>query len=536
MGRGRPRGEKDIIQNNLGFNLDAVTAKNIELVAAMSDRAESVGQLRALMDSFKVEVVLQDSSANDQNAIISCFMALNLLPRFLKCVRYRGTTGLLSLFPPSHSAKINLGRDGEWKPAVTLVFGREKYDGASPIYVTSAGWSVYISREEPCKWPVPTDQDKTGAINKISAMYAGALAVGEIFKQLVSPYVKAEIVAKTFEYDLVTHGKAPQPVIRPALPDMIHFDSLAIIGNGAVGQAFVVALANACSISGHVILIDHDRLEPSNEQRYLLGYEEHRGKPKVNLMQEMLRQGNPALSITMAPMSYEDTISAFEGLSFQPRTVVAAVDNARTRVNIQAMLPETAWNVWTDVSEGSLRYGVGRHDLKNQYECMACSYFPKAESSPTQLDMNSAKTGIPKDELARRLGAGDMCRPEDIDRIAVTNNVAKEGLQVFVGMPLKEVLHGNCGLFNISLPQKQETAPAPHAPALAGMFLASQLVLSRLEPPPEAKLVESVAEFDCLGLPDLNCLMKKHRNPSCFCGDQDYQNAYGYKWEKARKD
>jgi hypothetical protein len=162
---------------------------------------------------------------------------------------------------------------------------------------------------------------------------------------------------------------------------------------------------------------------------------------------------------------------------------------------------------------------------------MACSYFPKVKNSPSQLEMNSMKTGIPETELADRLAKGDVCKPEDIVRIAATNNILKDGLQGFVGMPLKEVLHGNCGLFNVSLPGRQETAPAPHAPVLAGVFLASQLILSQLKLPPNAVVVESVAEFDCFGLPNISCLMKKKRNPDCFCNDPVYRDAYLTKWK-----
>jgi molybdopterin/thiamine biosynthesis adenylyltransferase len=511
----------------------------MEVIAAISGKKiESSGIIRALMDSFKVEVVLQNNSIRDPNAVMSCFMALNLLPRLLKCVRYTGDTGILSLFPPSHSAKINLGRNDDWKPDFTLVFGREKVNTENAMYVSSAGWSIYLSKEHPCKWVQATDipakdnvgAESVGVINNIAAMHAGALAVGEVFKQLMRSYITANSVTTTFEYDLVTHGKAPQPVITPAIPEMVHFN-LVIVGTGAIGQALIVSLASATSISGHVILMDRDKLEPSNEQRYLLGYDEHRGKPKVNVMQEVLKQGHPALSLTIAPMSYEDTVSALEGLSFQPEIIVAAVDNAKTRVNIQAALPKVAWNVWTDVSEGNLRYGIGRHTLDNPYECMACSYFPKVEDSPTQLEMNSMKTGIPQGELADRIAKGDVCKPEDISRIAATNNILRDGLQGFLGMPLKEVLHGNCGLFNVSLPGKQETAPAPHTPVLAGTLLASQLILSQLKLPPDAFVVESVAEFDCFRLPNISCLMKKRRNPKCFCNEPTYAEAYQTKWK-----
>lgn len=488
---------------------------------------EKIGDMRRLTDSFRVDVVLQES-ARDPNSAMACFIALNLLPRFLRCVRYKGDNTMLTNFPPSHTAKINLAvHDADWKPHITLVFGTEPIVLSSHvIYIGSAGWSVYLSAKEPCKW------DSAANVNRIAAMYAGALAVGEVFKMLMSGLnVKSEMI-DTLEYDLVTHGLATEhPVVEPKLPDILNFNGLTIVGCGAIGQALIVSLANATYLSGHVILIDQDKLEPSNEQRYILGFEEKRGQSKVNVAQEVLKQSNNLLVVTVLPMKYEDAASAFEESPFGPE-IVTSVDNERTRMNAQASLPRILWNAWTDVSEGSLSYGVGQHILDNEFECVACSYFPKGKSPSSQLEMNAIRTGIPESELRGRIAKGDICKPEDIERIAKTHSLVKEGLQALVGMPLREVLHGECGVFSVKMPEKHETTPAPHTPVLAGTLLASQLVLSRLLLPDKARLIESVAEFESFGIPNSSCLMKKKKNPSCFCNDPVYIEAYCAKWKK----
>ncbi|MEM3159459.1 MAG: ThiF family adenylyltransferase [Nitrososphaera sp.] len=489
---------------------------------------EKVGDLRRIADSFRVDVVFQDGSKNDPNMVMSCFTALNLLPRFLKMVRYKGDTGILGNFPPSHTEKINLGNDDSgWKPHVTLVFGKDPVVAQNRvIYVGSAGWSICLSTRKPCGW------DSAANVNRIAAMYAGTLAVGEVFKMLLSSLnVKSELV-DTLEYDLVTHGTTKNhPVIEPKIPSIMHLEDLTIVGCGAIGQALIVALANSTYLSGRITLVDQDKLEPSNEQRYILGYEEKRGQMKVNVAQGVLGENNNLLSVTVMPMKYEDAMSAFE---YSPlgSEIVASVDNERTRINIQAALPRLLWNAWTDVSEGSMRYGVGRHTLDSELECVACSYFPKEKSPSSQLAMNAIRTGIPEAELQARIAKGDVCKPEDVERIAKTHNLVVDGLRGLVGMPLKEILHGECGVFNVKMPEKHETTPAPHAPVMAGTILASQIILSRLPLPDGARLVESVAEFESFSIPSSNCLMKKRKNPSCFCNDPVYVEAYRTKWKK----
>ena len=65
---------------------------------------------------------------------------------------------------------------------------------------------------------------------------------------------------------------------------------------------------------------------------------------------------------------------------------------------------------------------------------------------------------------------------------------------------------------------------------LAGILLASQLILSRHELPAEAKLIESISDFDALKIPNSSCLFLSKKNPKCFCNDPIYKNAYKEKW------
>jgi molybdopterin/thiamine biosynthesis adenylyltransferase len=509
------RGETNI-QNNLGFNLDPVTLKNFETLSIIS-KSTDINQLRTILDSFRVEVIMPQENMGDVNAEESCCMALNLLPRFLRCVRYNGPTKILKRFPPSHTSKINLGSD-EWKPNVTLIFGNNKsIEAKNPIYISSVGWSIYISRNKPCSWNI-------AAPNRISGMYAGALAVGEVFKDLI-PIAKMNKISH-LEYDLVTHGRAKQPLLEPQLPDLLYFNNSTLIGCGAIGQTLVYALKTTFRLVGRFTLIDHDKFEASNEQRYIGAFEETRNLPKTDALLNWLSQNNAGLSVIGIPQKYEEVATITNTILDQE--VIVAVDNIETRLNVQAALPKLIWNAWTDTGEGTLRYGIGRHMINGDYECLACSYFPKKEVS--EIKMIATRTGFPEGEIRERLSKNDIITNEDIQRVAKNKGFPLDKLVVNIGKSFKEFLHGECGLFRLPSAEMHAITPAPHTPVLAGLLLATQLVLSRIKST-ESNVIESTADFDALGIPNPNCIIKKRKNPNCFCSDPDYVKVYNSKWE-----
>ncbi len=491
---------------------------------AVISNASDFNRLRSLMDSFRVEVILTENSINDPNAVESCAIALNLLPRFLRCVRYRGSVSVLQRFPGSHTSKINLGTD-DWKASISLVFGsKQKLEVLNPIYIDSSGWSIYISQDGPCNW-------SSSYPNGLAAIYAGSLAVGEVFKYVMNE-VKSEKISH-LEYDLITQGNSEQPVLEPVLPEVIHFENLCLVGCGAIGQALIYTLTSTAPLSGRITLIDPDKLDPSNEQRYVWAFEEYRGQPKINILSQLLNLYNPCLSVSSLAMPYE-IIPALFGAPLILPEVVTAVDNIRTRLNIQASIPKILWNVWTDASKGTLRYGVGRHTLDGPYECLACSYFPEG-GSPSQMQMNSIRTGFPEDEIRERLRKGDACTQQDIERVARATGVGLDYLRPNIGKPIHQLLHGDCGVFRVPFHENHTVTPAPHVPVLAGVILASQLILSRMKLPESAMLLESVADFDALGIPSSNCFIKKARKSACFCGDSAYQSAYNDKWSHKKE-
>ena len=504
------------MSSSLDFN-DQAVQKNISAMSALIGKADEL-DFRRRLDSYKVHIILQDSAKNNENFRIACLTSLNLLPRLLRNVRYSGTSSILKYLPSSHLSKINLGNDG-CDPSVTLIFGREPLSVKNPLYVGSDGWSCYLSKENPSPW-------ETVNYNALSSMYAGSLAVGEVFKDLLPEIPSKKI--NTLEYDLITHGTAQQPVLQPKIPEIIHVDDLLLVGCGAIGQAFCHALHMTLKISGRMTFVDNDNLKKSNEQRYFGAFEENRGKNKAAIMAEFLKIGNPALFTTAVSMKYEDYANSTSPTPAREE-VVSVVDNVLTRLNVQAGMPKILWNGWTDVDTGTLRYGIGRHSIVGEYECLGCSYYPDG-GSPSQMELNTALTGFTENKIRQKLQQNMICTLQDIQSVSSKSGIPIQQLQANVGKPFRNLLHGDCGVFALRQLGHDVVAPVPHVPVLCGILLATQVILERLEHTSNAVPIDSSADFYALGIPSRNCIITKQKNPKCFCNDPIYQDVYKEKW------
>ena len=509
-------GGETLISHHVTPNEEDIVQKNITAMSMIS-KYESAS-IRSLLDSFKVKVVLSENDTNE-NYECACNVTLNLLTRFLNSVHYAGPKSILRM-PSSCRSKIRCDdADGD-DASMHLIFGNHK-PMPNSLYVSSSGWSVYLSQDSPCGW-------KPLVINRLAAAYAGGLAVGEVLKTVLDDAPSEKI--DRFEYDLVTHGRSVQPVTKPPVPKILDLGDLTIVGCGAIGQALCFGLKSITSLAGKVTLIDHDELEPSNEQRYVLASPENRGKNKAWCMCQFLDHNNPLLNLVGVPTSYEDHANAVNMPVGSKATV--AVDNILTRLNVQAGLPRVLWNAWTDVSDAGLRYGIGRHALDDRYECIWCAYFPTGKQ-PTEMEMNSMLTGFSHKEIQRKLDQGEKCTSRDLRKIHKHTSIPMNILIKNKNRPFADVLHGECGVYALGSRGNDATAPVPHVPFLAGVFLASQIVLESLQPSPSQASPTnhySSVDFDGMGFPRPDCAVKKLRNPKCLCNDQDYKDAYAERW------
>lgn len=444
-----------------------------------------------------------------------------MLNRFLTNIRYRNNPEYLKKYFPNSFLQDIQSKNFESEPTLSIIIGNKLEKVQNPLYLSSNGWSIYFSRKKPCPW-------KTFVRNPLSAIYIASLCVGEVFKLLVKDYTPVEI-KDDFIYDFITHGKANQPITNPLLP--LHFDlNLNLIGCGAIGQAIAFAL-DQFELSGKITLIDPDIIDESNKQRYLLAFNENIGMSKTEFLSRYLINNKNSLLNTLEFMHpYEVSITIYDSL-FSMEDTFVSVDNKRTRVNIQASLPKNIWNIWTDTAQGILRYGIGKHEFLNEYQCLACAYYPEGEI-PNQMELNAAVLGISQEEIREKLQRNDLITEIDLEYLMRNYTIPSDQLnrvKMLVGQPFSNIFHGECGIYNFRLLEKHESTPATHVSVMAGVYSVVQFILNKIGIE-NGHLVESVAEFNAFVYPNEDCLIKKKRHPNCICNDPIYQEVFKNKW------
>ena len=518
------RGEKIIQNSRIGKDKPQSFSRNVDNFNAITNE-ENAEIFQEKIQNLKVEIILQDLHSDSElyeNNLLICNVILNLLNRFLTKIRYRGDLEALNKYFPNSFSQSIQSKHFTDVPDLSVIIGKSTESVENPLYVSSNGWSIYLSRKEPCPW----EEFKK---NSLSAIYVSALAVGEIFKLLIQDYVSVEI-REEFIYDFITHGKGDHPVKKPSLPSFLNLD-ITMIGCGGVGQAIAFAL-NQFDLRGRISLIDPDFIDESNKQRYPLAFDENVGLKKVLYLSKFLmNRSNNLLTIFEYISLYEEAISINESL-FKMKEVFISVDNKRTRVNLQAAMPKIIWNVWTDTQANNLRYGIGRHDFTDEYQCLACVYYPQGKI-PTQMELNATLLGMSEEEIISRLQQNDPIKEVDLQYIFKTYSLRPDQVQrlrTLIGQPFNNILHGDCGVFNLGLGEKHERTTATYIPVLVGTYAVIQYILHQLEIGEEG-VIKSIADFDAFTYPSEECLIRKKRHPNCICNDPIYQKVFRNKWE-----
>jgi len=107
--------------------------------------------------------------------------------------------------------------------------------------------------------------------------------------------------------------------------------TVAVCGLGGVGGAAVEALAR--SGIGKLVIIDHDRVDPTNINRQLIALTSTIGQPKVEVAAARLRDINPECEVIALQMFYNKDCSQ-QLFDHQPDCVVDAIDSVAAKVDL----------------------------------------------------------------------------------------------------------------------------------------------------------------------------------------------------------
>jgi hypothetical protein len=375
------------------------------------------------------------------------------------------------------------------------------------VYAGSDGWDALISASSPR--PVGDSGLPFGA------GAAGAIAAANVFRAifLADPCPDLDLRLPCVAWP------EGQPV--PAADGPMNIGSVALLGAGAIGQATAWALSRAPLI-GDLDVVDHQTIDLSNLQRYLLADRADEGKEKASLLASHFTGG---LRGHAHNCTWQEWVA--NNRPKLPRVLVA-LDTAQDRRAVQAALPGWIANAWTQPGD----LGVSVHPSFSDGACLACIYLPSGkklnedELVAQALGLDHAVWGL----AIRNLLHKSQPVPTDLlDAASQSLGIPAEAAQAFAGRNIRDLyVEGICGGTLVPLDQLGTPAPNMHVPvahqsALAGVLLAAQLataneqhsgtVITRIDlQRPIATHLTQPAAKDARGL--------------CICQDITYQQVH----------
>jgi hypothetical protein len=383
------------------------------------------------------------------------------------------------------------------------------------FFIGSRGWNVHLSANHPV--------GSAESNNPFGASAAACFGAANAFRYIFSSQLMGAI-DEELSLSLLTYAR-PDESEFGNFPDEIDIGAVHLIGAGAIGNSFLWALSRGLGFTGKISVVDHEEVDQSNLQRYVLADQSTVGIAKVSVACDAL--SNSPIDVEPHGLMWQSYMSSRQGKPID--CAIVALDSAAARVDVQATLPRFILNSWTQ--EKNL--GVSRHVFSDELACLACMYAPDS-ASPSESDMVAQAFGLPVDDMEVRslLYKNSPIEQGFVDRISEIRPEVKEQIQTFVGEPLRSFYQkAICGGVILSAPISGSDLTSVEVPmafqsALAGVMLASELVLSVTElregPMP---MVTSIDLLSPVG-DNLSYSRKPDASASCLCQDPDYVLAY----------
>lgn len=468
------------------------------------------------ISGITVELSIDEDPSDEASALVD--LAIRLLARFYPRLKITGggtrRPGYLKL-ARSINPNIEIGR-GPGDFAVAIGSGASP-SCPNPVFAGSDGWDAYVSTDGPI--------GVGSSHNPFGAGAAACLAVGEVFRQVFQLGQPLDGAMTLSALDLNNRPTTDNDSIVG-----IDVGSVVLVGVGAIGNAAVWALGLA-PVRGQLHLVDHQRIELSNLQRYVLGARKDDNCSKVDL-------GKRFLTGDLRGVSHDEEWSRFvAGHGHRWAQVLVALDTAQGRRDVQASLPYWIANAWTQPGD----LGVSVHPWTQDGACLACMYLPSGPLPGEDRIIGSA-LGLSSDaellQIRRLLHTDSPLPPELYAQVSAHLGVEADALSGFADRPLRALyVEGLCGgavlpLSRIGHPTHDVHVPVAHQSALAGVLLAGRLVAKAMGRTPETTSVTRIDVLRPIG-DYMTQPMRKDDRGICICQDPVYKDTFRAKYDAA---
>lgn len=505
------------------FSKDALAFSQVLKKATNND-------FESTLDSHVIEIAFDNSIRNGEGSI-SLDLAIRLLSRLYPKIRISDLTNenheiVEKLIEKALAINSNIEITQE-TPTVSLVIGSTALDHDNPrqiVYIGSDHWIAKLSLDHP-----------VGVGDSNLPFAAGAsvcIGVSNVFRFVFKELMDNFELDNDVNFSLINLCQTEETEKNKI--SQIDIDGTILVGFGAIGNGFIWALSNTPKTKGRLTIIDPEKIELSNLQRYCLAEEKNIDFSKINIAENLFQKTEIVLDI------FEDNWAQYLKSfgNWKNELVCIGIDSAKDRIAIQSSLPKSILNAYTE----SNLIGISRHFDFVDNTCLSCCYLPHEKVKSYSLIV-AENLRIPNEELRIR---DYLYHEKPVDRqllelVAKANSVELEDLLHYEGQNINNFYSTVvCGGYLLSKSNSNGEAINIEAPlafqsAFAGILLASELIISKLElrgtdfknhtqlyPLTPIKIVSN----------PYNHSTEKDKTGRCICNDKDFKKAYINKWNK----
>jgi len=479
---------------------------------------------RASLSAHLIGVHLDDAAATSAEGRATLDLCVRILSRLYPAIAIGGVGSEAQAFIRELKSlalaindRIDLPSDTA-RSSVAIVVGNTDMAGDMvKIFAGSDGWRALVSQ----KGPVGSG----ATANPFGAGAAACFATANVFRSIFADQLTCGGLDPRIDVSMFDYGQAG--AAGPSLPEQIDLGDAYLAGLGAIGHGAVWGLRRLPGLSGTLHAVDHDRVDLSNLQRYVMALQKDVGRPKSRLARGLLKRDG--LRVPGHPMKWSEFVASRKKRTFD--RVAVALDSAPDRIALQASLPRWIVNAWTQETD----LGISRHGFGDGKACLACLYMPtgvvKSEDEKVAEELRLPDA---KQEVRELLQKNEGVSENFVQRVATAFAVRYADLQPFVGQPLRNFYQkAICGGLMIALTGSGNPGaaivPMAFQSALAGLALAADLVkhASGLPVPSATSTRINLLRPLAAVLADPHA---RDASGRCICSDQDFLDAYRGKY------
>ncbi|MBI1183583.1 hypothetical protein GC194_04895 [bacterium] len=486
-----------------------------------------------VLENTKIGIAFSDNAYKTKEGKVCLELLINLSSRlYPKMVlqfpsEFHSYAEELVTLAKSINPDIEIQLNGA-SASIWMVAGKTNFiTNDTCLFIGSSSWNASFSRF--------SAKSFCDTNNVFGAAAAACLASANLFKWVFKDYLNGKQLDDDIIFSMKNFELLEALPVEEMLPE-VKLENFQLVGLGAIGNAFIWSIAKLEGLSGSISLVDHEDIDLSNLQRYILGVQRHLDNPtsKLSLATDALAHQTSLKILDNEPMELTE-YTAKHRLTVE--LLAIGVDNVNDRIRAQATLPKYILNAWTQPGD----LGISRHFDFINTPCLSCIYWPKGVR-PHHSDIVAKSLGLEQMEketkiVRQLLSTGDPVGIQIIEEIAKSKKIPMGKLAGFEALPMEKLYSKvACGGDFIEYfdqeDQKKLEVPLAFQSVFAGLMLASETIQYYTHFNDTKKMTTSrINIMDKLSdYTSFSHKAKKKSAAGCFCGDELFIEEYKTRW------